>query len=375
MSSSTEDGHQTSNNPSQYVAQNFPERIQGEDLEFLESHNNYKITHKIDSLGSLNVKFLSTLSANQLVTIAGAASGFLAGVVVCPLDVLKTRFQAQGAIDSKIPASKQYKGLIGAFKTILRDEGVRGFYRGLVPITIGYLPTWTIYFTIYERAKQFYPQFFQQQFDVKIDSLTHFVSALTAGLVSSIAVNPVWVVKTRLMIQTGRSNNIPGRTYYKGTIDAFKTMYREEGLGVFYSGLVPSLFGLLHVGIHFPVYEHLKYLLRCDQKSLKSGDPEFKLWRLIAASAVSKMIASTVTYPHEILRTRMQIQNLEKQSKKSESKLLDYITRIYSKEGLRGFYAGYGANLARTVPASAVTLVSFEYFKTYLLEITGKSLE
>lgn len=176
------------------------------------------------------------------------------------------------------------------------------------------------------------------------------------------------------MIQTGRKSKIPGRTYYKGTIDAFRTMFKEEGIRVFYSGLVPSLFGLLHVGIHFPVYEHLKYLLRCDNTALKSEDPEFKLWRLIAASAVSKMIASTVTYPHEILRTRMQMQPPER-NKKSDSKLLDYITRIYQKEGLRGFYAGYGTNLARTVPASAVTLVSFEYFKTYLLEITGRSFQ
>lgn len=384
----------------------FSDRIQGEDLEFRESGmSNFIINHKIDSLGNvMPPKFLTKLSSNQLITIAGAASGFLAGVVVCPLDVVKTRLQAQGASrqsdhtneahlsKQQRKINKKYKGFLGAFKVILRDEGVRGLYRGLVPITIGYLPTWTIYFTIYERAKNFYPKFLYEKFNLNVDMLSHFCSALTAGMASSIAVNPIWVVKTRLMIQTGKDSSIydnrsknPNskipetskleRTYYKGTIDAFRTMYKEEGIRVFYSGLVPSLFGLLHVGIHFPVYEKLKFYLKCDVPNPTTDNhSDNRLWRLILASSISKMIASTITYPHEILRTRMQIQSSKKSSFIEEGKLLNSIIKIYRKEGLKGFYAGYTINLARTVPASAVTLVSFEYFKTYLLEISRKSL-
>ena len=80
------------------------------------------------------------------------------------------------------------------------------------------------------------------------------------------------------------------------------------------------------------------------------------------------MVASTVTYPHEILRTRMQ---LRRDKGKSKS-LVKTVSSIFQKDGLRGFYSGYFTNLARTLPASAVTLVSFEYFKTYLLEINGR---
>ena len=45
------------------------------------------------------------------------------------------------------------------------------------------------------------------------------------------------------------------------------------------------------------------------------------------------------------------------------------IKHTYKSEGLRGFYSGFTANLARTLPASAITLVSFEYFRKYLTKL------
>ncbi|CAH2351976.1 mitochondrial nicotinamide adenine dinucleotide transporter 2 [[Candida] railenensis] len=371
----------------------FSDRIQGEDLEFnRNTMEDFHVRHKFKSIGAANNaiiqnsfvhKVLSNCSATQLVTLSGAASGFLAGVVVCPLDVVKTRLQAKG--------KKSTRGFVGEFTHIVHKEGLRGLYRGLVPITIGYLPTWTIYFTIYERAKKFYPGFMEEKFGLEMDSVNHFCAALTAGMVSSIAVNPIWVVKTRLMIQTSNKKGTE-TSHYKGTIDAFKTMYKEEGIRVFYSGLIPSLFGLLHVGIHFPVYEKLKEVTGCTRPALPlsatshesdeidfNHGPNHLLLRLIFASSLAKMIASTITYPHEILRTRMQLRSSKEpygtvHEGQDKGKLLKTLFKIYQKEGLKGFYAGYVVNLARTVPASAVTLVSFEYFKTYLLEVSGNKL-
>lgn len=365
-------------------SRDFSDVVHGEDLEFRESQDN---TFEIKHLGVLEEllppRLLSKLSAAQIITLSGAASGFLAGVIVCPLDVVKTRIQAKGAFaDPKLKVKKI--GIIQEFKNILLNEGVRGLYRGLVPITFGYLPTWTIYFTIYERSKQFYPAFLRQKFNTQNDTLEHFLSAITAGSVSSIAVSPVWVVKTRLMVQSAkrksgsldRAAELKNRTIYKGTFDAFRRMYKEEGIKVFYSGLIPSLFGLLHVGIHFPVYEELKEILGCNaQRGVNEPVSQKKkglLWRLTLASSLSKMIASTVTYPHEILRTRMQIRDSNLPQGKDSRRLLKSISNIYKLEGFKGFYAGYAVNLARTIPASAVTLVSFEYFKTYLLDISHK---
>ncbi|QEU60911.1 Yia6/Yea6 [Kluyveromyces lactis] len=314
----------------------------------------------------------------EITALSGALAGFLAGVIVCPLDVAKTRLQAQGLqLNGPVTrpvgsvattfAGKYYSGIWGTLTTIVRDESIRGLYKGIVPIVLGYFPTWMIYFSVYERCKLSYPRYFNNS-----EFLSHSMSALTAGAISTTLTNPIWVVKTRLMLQSGK--NIKGMTHYKNTLDAFVKIYKVEGIKSFYSGLIPSLFGLLHVAIHFPVYEKLKKVLHCypsgrpNQDTMNingnsnpqtTGSTNFQLGRLIVASCGSKMIASTLTYPHEILRTRLQLKSDMKPSIKS------IIRTTYAKEGIRGFYSGFLTNMFRTVPASAITLVSFEYFRKH----------
>jgi solute carrier family 25 folate transporter 32 len=104
-------------------------------------------------------------------------------------------------------------------KTILRQDGLRGLYRGLGPTVLGYLPTWAIYFTVYDGAKAWlaepspepdttkshiYPAphakgFFHhpQEHPWRV----HIASAMIAGASSTIATNPLWVIKTRFMVR------------------------------------------------------------------------------------------------------------------------------------------------------------------------------
>lgn len=351
------------------------------------------------------IPILLYLSGTQILAVSGALSGFTAGVSVCPLDVAKTRLQAQGVLLKKKTKTCElkYRGIFQTLGKIFKEEGVHGLYRGLVPITVGYLPTWMIYFTVYEKAKIFYPKMVKGVLQIDDQELKrrtllnywiYSISAMTAGAASTAVTNPIWVVKTRLMLQTGNGNTIYNledltqakKNYYTGTFDAFRKMYKNEGIKVFYSGLVPSLFGLFHVAIHFPTYEFLKNMLNVnkDMKSIQENkrkilyenDSEAKKERfyffckLILASSLSKMVASSVTYPHEVLRTRLQIRSiLDKSSGPKKNRLINTITDIYKNEGLIGFYSGYATNLTRTIPASAITLVSFEFIRLYFEKI------
>lgn len=102
----------------------------------------------------------------------------------------------------------------------------------------------------------------------------HLLSAMTAGATSTICTNPLWVIKTRFMVSAlftlrcifphGLQTQLPGDVPYRHTLDAALTIYRSEGIGAFYRGLLPSLLGILHVAVQFPLYEKLKIVARAS---------------------------------------------------------------------------------------------------------------
>ncbi|GAA5833097.1 hypothetical protein JCM3766R1_001392 [Sporobolomyces carnicolor] len=303
--------------------------------------------------------------------LAGAGAGLVTSVVTCPLDVIKTKLQAGGAFN------RDPNGLIGTFRHIWTHDGFRGLYRGLGPTIIGYLPTWAIYFFVYDQVKGR-----MSRIRGPDDAISHITAAMTAGASGTILTNPLWVVKTRFMTQ--RPNSSDPR--YRHTLDALVRIYREEGPKAFYRGMLPSLFGVAHVAVQFPLYEQFKSFYRPEDGS------DIPSSTILFCSSVSKMIASVATYPHEVLRTRLQIQKNHQQQqgktrtppaasvsssiRPSKTKaiifegLLPTFRRILHEEGVKGFYRGMGVNLLRTVPSSAVTLLVYEKIMQSLLRRT-----
>jgi solute carrier family 25 folate transporter 32 len=122
----------------------------------------------MQSLGSSQLKLVERWAAqasdSQFNALAGAIGGFTSGVVTCPLDVIKTKLQAQGGFAAiqkgrHVGHHKVYEGLLGTARVIWREEGLRGMYRGLGPIIMGYLPTWAVWFTVYNKSKVWMAQY------------------------------------------------------------------------------------------------------------------------------------------------------------------------------------------------------------------------
>lgn len=149
---------------------------------------------------------------------------------------------------------------------------------------------------------------------------------------------------------------------YKHTLDAALTIYRTEGLSAFYRGLLPSLLGITHVAVQFPLYEQLKVWAQ-------DGNEEPISSRVILlCSAAAKMTASIATYPHEVVRTRLQTQRRPLADdyssdgmvkKYPRSGIIYTIKKLIRKEGWTGLYKGLSVNLIRTVPNSAVTMLTY----------------
>ena len=95
-------------------------------------------------------------SVNGLVTLLnGAIAGTMAQTISYPMDLVRRRLQVQGFASDIDLGDKHYKGITDAFVRIFREEGIIGFYRGLVPNFIKVVPAISVSFYVYETMKQF----------------------------------------------------------------------------------------------------------------------------------------------------------------------------------------------------------------------------
>lgn len=163
--------------------------------------------------------------------LAGAGAGATATTVTYPLDLLRTRFAAQGT-------ERVYSSLWRAVSDIRRDEGLRGFFRGLGPGLAQIIPFMGLFFSLYEGLR--IPL-------ARLD-LPFGGGDATAGVIASTVaktvVFPLDLVRKRIQVQgptRGRyiHRNIPA--YELGALRAIREILRVEGTRGLYRGLTVSL--------------------------------------------------------------------------------------------------------------------------------------
>uniref|UniRef100_A0A6I8P477 Uncoupling protein 3 n=1 Tax=Ornithorhynchus anatinus TaxID=9258 RepID=A0A6I8P477_ORNAN len=178
--------------------------------------------------------------------LAGCTTGAMAVTCAQPTDVVKVRFQACVQLE---PGSRKYSGTVDAYRTIAREEGVRGLWKGTVPnITRNAIVNCAEMVT-YDLIKESLTDHHLMTDDFPC----HFVSAFGAGFCATVVASPVDVVKTRYM------NSAPGQ--YPGVFGCMKAV-AGEGPAAFYKGFTPSF---LRLGswnvVMFVTYEQLKRAL------------------------------------------------------------------------------------------------------------------
>ncbi|KAL3483567.1 mitochondrial carrier [Aspergillus germanicus] len=311
------------------------------------------------------------LSSSVVETIAGFTAGIATTLSLHPLDLIKTRLQVDRTYSSRVGGS------LRIIRQIFHDEGgLAAFYRGLTPNIIGNSTSWALYFLLYGDIKDAIgdwrlrrsPQDGSQPQQQHLTSSDYFIASGTAGALTSVLTNPIWVIKTR-MLATGSKS--PG-AYTSFTTGAVQIL-RSEGIPGFYRGLVPSLFGVSHGALQFMAYEKLK-LYRTRVSLLDSGEPasslaiapgrkrELNNLDFFFTSSISKIFAGSITYPYQVLRSRLQTYDAHI----AYRGLWDAIAQIWATEGVGGFYKGLGPNLFRVLPSTWVTFLVYENTRSYL---------
>ncbi|XP_077590589.1 mitochondrial adenyl nucleotide antiporter SLC25A23-like isoform X2 [Stigmatopora nigra] len=124
--------------------------------------------------------------------LAGSLAGATAQTIIYPMEVLKTRLTLR--------TTGQYSGMADCARQILKREGVRAFYRGYLPNTIGIIPYAGIDLAVYETLKNAWLQRYC------VNSADPGVLVLLGcGTVSStcgqLASYPLALIRTRMQAQ------------------------------------------------------------------------------------------------------------------------------------------------------------------------------
>jgi solute carrier family 25 protein 33/36 len=307
-----------------------------------------------------------------------------AATLTSPLDVLKTRLQSdfyQSQLRSlrashPLPPSSSITSAtrtalmhFGETLQILRSihvhEGWRALFKGLGPNLVGVVPARAINFSVYGNGKRIIGEYAGYRGADETTAGVHLTAAAIAGMATGTATNPIWLVKTRLQLDKSNAENGQWRQY-KNSWDCIKQTVRHEGVRGLYKGLSASYLGVTESSLQWVMYEQMKRVLARRQVA-KLADSSYsytfwddaELWggRVVSAG-MAKLFAAAVTYPHEVVRTRLrQAPTVSVGDGKMEMKytgLVQCFKTVWKEEGMVGLYGGLTPHLLRVVPSAAI---------------------
>ena len=295
--------------------------------------------------------------------LAGVGSGALSSIACAPLDLVKTRMQVLGDLNKRNAMNSNQLSIIKSLQGIVQKDGIRGCFRGLFPALLTVPSFWGIYFPLYEISKRDLHYYYQgrnvhDENKVPSGPIVHMSSAILAGAIADFFCNPMFVVRTRMQTEALHYMDVPVQERKPhGITKTVKGLYKEAGVAAFWRGFTASLLGLSHVGIQFPVYEYLKAEARS-----RSANNEESAFDLLIASGLSKMIATSLTYPHEVVRSRLMDY---RGHEKGRTGLVNTVKRIVKNEGVGALYAGIHVSLVRVVPNCCITFITYEMILRY----------
>ena len=185
--------------------------------------------------------------------VAGSLAGVVSTTATYPLDLARARMA--------VSMSRQYGSLTHVFQLTVREEGLRGLYRGYGATILGVIPYAGTGFFVYETLKRIH---FETIGDHDIKATERFICGAIAGLCAQTASYPLDIVRRRM--QT--------RTQYRSIVGTLKHVRSKEGIiGGLYKGLSLNwIKGPVAVGISFTTFDLLTKFLR--------DLPYFESWRL-----------------------------------------------------------------------------------------------
>ncbi|CAH8313301.1 unnamed protein product [Eruca vesicaria subsp. sativa] len=352
-----------------------------------------KLDSKSKPIVNENLRF-----GERALSAGGAA--FISAVVVNPLDVVKTRLQAQaagvpyqglcrlGCFESnstvlhdvrgrssspgvcRITGSatvcsdhQQYKGTLDVFIKIIRQEGFSRLWRGTNASLALAVPTVGIYMPCYDYFRNVMEDFTVE----KSPSLTPYVPLVAGTIARSLAcisIYPVELARTRMQAFKGTQRGVKLPGVWKTLVDAVNPVKGSSSNGQNYRMLWTGLGAQLARDVPFSAI--CWSILEPTRRSILSfmGE-EPRAGSIIGANFTAGFVAGAVaaaaTCPLDVAKTRRQIEKDRDRARNMTTR--QTLAEIWRDGGMRGMFSGAGARVGRAGPSVAIVVSFYEVVK------------
>ncbi|KYK57617.1 Mitochondrial carrier domain protein [Drechmeria coniospora] len=291
---------------------------------------------------------------------------------------------------------KTYNSTMDGFRKIARNEGVLTLWRGLSPTLAMAVPANIIYFTGYDwlRYNQTSP------FSAFSADYAPLTSGMVARMLAATAVGPIELVRTRMQAAPGSSTT----NHLLEAFDGIRDMVAVHGYTSLWRGLTLTLWrDVPFSGIYWWGYETIRSKLtemRKDKqgRSVSHSDSS-QLARLrfqsrekhtetfidsFSAGALSGALASIVTTPFDVGKTRTQVFHESTRSSASaatatrapeERSMVRLLMHIFQTEGISGLWKGWIPRTLKVAPACAIMISSYEVGKRVFRGVNARAVQ
>ena len=265
--------------------------------------------------------------------VAGGLSGAVGKTLIAPLDRTKIIFQTS---ESK-PFS--WYAVREELNRIVREEGVLRLWKGHSATLVRVMPYAAIQFATFDFLKGHLP---------KPPDWHHLLLAgAGAGAVSVIFTYPLDLMRARMAVG-----------HHHGSVFSnLHMVYKERGFSALFRGLNPTLLGIIpYAGFSFASFETLKR----NVKKLKGPDSDITTFERLCCGALAGFLAQSLTYPLDIVRRRMQIENHCWNEPRYKG-ILSSFKKIIKEEGTRGLTKAISMNAVKGPIAVGASFTTHDF--------------
>lgn len=270
----------------------------------------------------------SLLSAVAAKLYCGCIAGVASRTATAPIDRLRMVMQT----------SSGGEGLVQVARGVWAEGGARSFFRGNGVNCLKIAPETALKFVGFD-----YLRTALSADPSKPTMLERFAAGGAAGAFAQCLIYPLEIARTRLAIS-------PKGTY-TGLADVLRKTVASGGPGALFRGIGPSIMGIVpYAGVDLATNSLLKEVVgaHLQRRGLEPGVP-----LLLGCGMASSTTAMMLTYPLNLVRTRMQASGMPGAVQYGSS--WDCFRQTVAVDGFRGLYRGVGPNLLKVMPATSIS--------------------